>query len=271
MPPLRRRAPRRPCTEGSTRGWSFSPRVVFTSASARSTVPPIHWPRSTSTQARTAPRPCATAMPRSAWWRRRETSTRANCAYNCPLQSCQRPLWVVSSGWRNRPIRVKRSPHSGGGVASMRRLWRQLPLRTTMSTSCSAKGGAARSSSVQRSVPPRMTSSGCAKNQSAAAPSPGPWSGSSSPASRMRPSRVRRMSSSGLSMYSCSKPKFHSDRGETASTTRGKRSASRPWVSSKATSPSSTVGIKPSVRAVTVPSRTGTPRARVACSCSCAR
>ena len=114
-------------------------------------------------------------------------------------------------------MRLKRSPHSGGGVASSRIWWRRRPLRSTASTWLRAKGGAWRISSVQRTVPPRTTSSVCEKSQSAAALWPvALFVETSRPPTNSRPSALRRMFSSGRSMTSCSKPSTHSEDNDMA-------------------------------------------------------
>ena len=265
-PPCRRRPPRRPSMEGNCSACNPAPRVACTSASARSAVPPTIWPRCTSAQARRAPRPRATSMPTSAWWRRRETSTREKWANSCPFQCCQLLSRTRSRGARNMPTSVKRSPQASGGVASTRRLWRQLPLRSTTSTFCSDSSGAPRISSFQRTVPSRITTSPCENSQSVAALlSPVPCE-MGRPATKIRPSAARRMSRSGEAIYSCSKPQCSSERGDSETTTRGRRSAARFSPSSSATSSSSMEGINPSERAEISPMRTATPNARVACA-----
>ena len=182
------------------------------------------------------------------------------------------PVRPVSSGCLKIPLRLKRSPHSGGGVASSRIRWRCRPLRTTASTWLKASGGAWRISSVQRTVPPRTTNSICEKNQSATALWPVSLSlDTSSPPTKIFPSAARRISSSGRSITSCSKPSPHSEAGDSAPTTRGRRTASRPWLSSNVTSFSSNEGIAPSERPVIWPMRTGTPNALLACCSSCGR
>ena len=255
----------RPAMPRKARGASCAPRVACTSASRMSTLPPVAWPRCTSIQARTAPWPRASVMsPRSACWRSCATSTRGNMAYNWPLQRSQAPAWTDSKGSRNCPIRVKRSPQSGGGVASRRKLWRQPRLRNTMSTASKASGGAGCRASLQCTVPPRTTTSPWEKSQSAAPPSLAPPGVNGRPAMNNRPSAARRISSAGRSIYSCSNPIRSSERGDSATTTRGNCSAVRPSASSSATSSSSNEGTSTSVRACKAPMRTGTPKARAA-------
>ena len=161
---------------------------------------------------------------------------------------------------------LKRSPHSTGGVASSRNSWTRRLLRTASCTSRSSSGAAPRSSSTQRSAPPRITNSCCAKNQSAARPSPA-WAPSNArPATRMRPAASRRTSSSAPSINNCSKrsSQLSSERGDTAANTRGRRSAGRCWASSKTTSASSIDGTQPLERSAMWPMRTVTPNAWVA-------
>src|SRR5256885_11762295 len=59
----------------------------------------------------------------------RDRSICVNIAWACPLQRCQLPSCVDSSGSRNRPASIKRSPQPSGGVASRRIPWLQPLLR----------------------------------------------------------------------------------------------------------------------------------------------
>ena len=164
------------------------------------------------------------------------------------------------------PRRLKRSPHSGDGVASRRNWWRWWPFRITASTCVKASGGVAgRVSSLQRMVPPRSTNSRWEKNQSAMAlwPLCGVFD-TSSPPTKMRPSALRRMSNSGCSITNCSKPSRQIDEADSAAIRCGRCTASRPALSNRRTSCSSNEGIAPGERAVMLPMRTGTPNARLA-------
>ena len=162
-------------------------------------------------------------------------------------------------------LRLKRSPQLAGGDASSRIRWRRRPLRSTPSTCPSCSGCAWRIPSVQRSVPPRTTTSVCEKSQSATALWPLSASlDTSSPPTKIFPSAPRRMSSSGRSITSCSKPSCQSEVSDSVPSRRGRRTASRPSLSSRLTSWSSNDGIIPSERAVMPPMRTATPSTRLA-------
>ena len=163
------------------------------------------------------------------------------------------------------PLRLKRLPQPAGGVASSRIWWRRWPLRSAPSTWLKTSGGAWRMPSVQRRVPPRTTNSLCENSQSAIALWPLSASlETSSPPTKIFPSASRRISSSGRSITSCSKPSPQSEAGDNAPSTCGRRTATRPSLSSRLTSCSSNDGISPSERAVTLPMRTGTPSALLA-------
>ena len=204
---------------------------------------------------------------RGMYWRSSETSARLNSAYSSPDQSRHGACRVASSGVLSIARRLKRSPQAGGGVASSRIRWRWPGLRSTACTSVSASIGAPRSSSVQRSVPPRSTSSVCASAQSAKSVPSRPVVGDrSSPATSSRPSVRRRMSSSAPSITSCSKPSRQAERGDSAATTLGRRRAMRPSWSNKVMSRNSKEGIRPCERMRSSPMRTGTPSARLACA-----
>ncbi len=84
------------------------------------------------------------------------------------------------------------------------------------------------------------------------------------PATCIRPSAVRRTSSTGLCISNCSKPSRQSDCTDTALNTRGSRRASRPCASNRRTSRSSSVGMKPDDCAWMSPISTFTPKDRVA-------
>ena len=174
----------------------------------------------------------------------------------------------------NTPCKVNRSPNWFCGVASRRSRCRRPGLRTTMSTSVSASGGCWRRSSVHCKVPDWMTNSVCEKNQSATglgASGSAVFPSTSRPATRIFPSAVRRTSSMGRSMCSCSSSNCSSERNDTATTTRPSTSASRPCASSKLTWLSAKEGTNPCVCAVTWPMRTGTPTVRVASASSSPR
>ena len=149
-----------------------APSVVLTSASTTSATPPASCPRSMSAQARRAPWPSLTSTPRSAWRRSCDTSTREKSAWSWPSQSCQRPGCTRGQQrLAKQPAQAEALAPGGGGVASSRKAWRRALLRITKSTCSSASGGAPRISSVQRTVPLRITNSVWRKNQSAARPS----------------------------------------------------------------------------------------------------
>ena len=169
------------------------------------------------------------------------------------------------------PIRLNRSPQWSGGVASSRMEWPRFWLRNTQFTSVSANVGTLRISSVQLTLPLRITSSGCEKTQSAPAVSTPSLLESGKPAIQIRPSLERRTSSSGLSMVNCSKPKPRMERADSAAKTEGSFRTSRPWVSSRRTSLSSNAGIRPLERAAMSPIRTLTPSNREACCSSVGR
>ena len=145
------------------------------------------------------------------------------------------------------------------------------PFRMTQSTSLNARGGAMRNSSVHRIVPWRIKISVCENSQSAPSALLLALPERSRPATRIWPCAVRRISSSGASTNSCSKPRFQSEPGDRVPTTRGRRSASRPSRSNSVTLLISKVGNKPSERAETLSMRTGTPTRRVACCSSSGR
>ena len=256
----------RPSSSSTTSGSTFVASRSMTVRSATSTVAATGWPSLMSNQPRNAPRPSLSSNGSATCWRSAWTSARGRLAYAVPLQRRQSP-WRASSGWVKRPITLKRSPQPAGGVASRRRSCRRSPLRTTSCTSVSTSGAARRCSSVQRSVPPRITNSCWAKNQSAAAlPLSAAVPPSGSPATKMRPLESRRTSSCAPSISNCSKRSWseNSDRSETAASTRGRRSAGRWSAPSSTTSCSSSVGTQPLDRTAMLPMRTGTPSAWLA-------
>ena len=132
--------------------------------------------------------------------------------------------------------------------------------------SVNASGGAARCSSVHCSEPPRITNSGCLKNQLAAVLSPLPGPLKSSPATNTWPRGSRRISRWAPSISSCSKrsSKANSERADTAATMRGSSSAGRACASCSTTSLSSNDGIQPLERTLILPIRTGIPSALLA-------
>ena len=192
-------------------------------------------------------------------------------AYNCPRHSRQRLARRERSGCLKMPDTLRRAPQCSGGVASSRMEWVRCWLRKTQSTPVKANGGTSRISSVQVTVPRRITSSGWLKIQSAPALSALSAAGRGKPAIQIRPSLVRRTSSSGRSMVSCSKPKPSMERAESAASTEGNLSASRPCTSSRRTFSSSSEGIRPFDRAAMASMRTVTPSNRDTCCSSTGR
>ena len=265
-PSALRCATSRPSTSSTTSGSRLGASRKVTARRAMSSVAATGSPRCRSNQPRSAPMPSPSSNGSVTCWCSARTSARGRFAYTVPLQRRQSPR-RASSGWVKRPVTVKRSPHSAGGVASSRISCRSRPLRTTSWTSVSASGATWRCSSVQRSDPPRTTNSPWAKNQSEAAlPLPAPAPLKSSPATKMRPPASRRTSSCAPSISSCSKRRSSdsSERGESAANTRGRRSAGRWFASSSSTSRSSNEGTQPLDRTSIRPMRTGTPSARLA-------
>ena len=136
-PSFRRLPLTRPVTDEIASGSSFLPSCTFTSRSATSIVAALGWPLVMSAQARRLPLPERGSMPKvlDTYCLMRDTSpTRLKSAYSCPVQSANCPAPSENSGCLNCPRRVKRSPHSGGGVASMRKACLRVLLRITAST-----------------------------------------------------------------------------------------------------------------------------------------
>ena len=165
-----------------------------------------------------------------------------------------RPGWVDKMPRRMWAMATKRAPQASGGVASRRRSWCRLELRSTRSSSrrarvwgavCGKDGGLAASSSVQCTVPPRTITSRWANSQSALWLSPCGLLFNNSPATCQWPCTVRRTSSSGLSSTSCSRLRLSTERTLMATNTRGRRKAVRPCVSSSSISRNSKEGAQP--------------------------
>ena len=274
--PLAKRRPvNLPCTDCSAKGGKPRPSVALTSVSDTSATAPSSAPPRTSAHQRRAPLPWASSVPRSPgrkWRRNCDTSTRGKSAYTCPAHSCHKPLRRTNKGWRNWPTTLKRAPQSSGGVASNRTAWRRGLLRSTTSTSCKASRGADRNASVHMISPPRTAISFCENNQSAACPPPPASScDKSRPATKMRPSALRRTSSRGWWMVICSNPLRQSDVGDSVASTRDRCTASRPSGPLTDTSCNVNEGTTPSERAEMSPMCTGTPKALLACLSSCGR
>ena len=269
-----RSATKRPLSPASATGSRLRASRTETPRRAASSVSASGTPWSQSTQARSAASPCCRSTGRSTWRRSCDTSARGSSANSVPFQRGQSPA-RDSSAPRACATSVKRAPQSGGGVASSRSSWRRPRLRTSSCTSLSCSGGAARCSSTQRSVPPRIKNSCCSKNQSAAtAPSTaGSVLAMSSPATNQRPCASRRTSSRAPSISNWSKRSrsASSEGTDSAADTCGSRSASRPRGSRSTTSLSTKDGTQPALSTRMWPMLTGCPSARLACASICGR
>ena len=188
------------------------------------------------------------------------------------------------NGWDTAPCSSKRWPKASGGVAATsssctrpRRLGR---LRSFTSTSRKARVGARIQSSLQRTVPWRMSMRDCDSTQSSPPPSPegAEAAGNFSPAMWMSPAASRRMSSAGRTRVRRSRRNSPSSKAcglrvvsDRRASTSGRLSATRPSASSRRTSCKARAGQMPSARPRTWPISTFSPNAFVACCARSAR